>query len=75
MRRTCGIIATARQFEAMREGVANLGQHPFGGEQMELRSVGNFGGLRVAFLAGIKQREKIKRVGKDGRHFFGSPRK
>jgi len=56
-------------------GVAKLGQHPFGGENVELRIAGNFGGLLVTIFAGIKQREKIKRVGKDGRHFFGSPRR
>jgi len=55
--------------------VAKLGQHPFGGDKVELRIAGNVGGLGVTIFAGIKQREEIKRVGKEGRHFFGSPRR
>ena len=55
--------------------VAKLGEHPFSGKNVELRSAGKFGGLQVTIFAGIKQRKKIKRVGKNKRHFFGSPRR
>ena len=55
--------------------VAKLGEHPFRGDEVEFRVAGKFCCLQVAFFAGIQQREKIKRVGKDRRHFFGSPRR
>ena len=55
--------------------VAKLGEHPFGGDDVELRGAGKFCRLQVTFLAGIQQREKIKCVGKDRRHFLGSPRR
>lgn len=56
-------------------GITKLGEDPFGGENVELRVAGKLDGLRVTFFPGIKQRKKIKRVGKDRSHFFGSPRR
>jgi hypothetical protein len=55
-------------------GIPELSQHPFGGDQTELRVAGKLGGLRMLFLAGVEQREELERVGEGGGHFFGSPR-
>ena len=37
-----------------------IGEHPFGGDEVEFRVAGKFCCLQVAFFAGIQQREKIK---------------
>ena len=62
-----------RRLHHVDDDVAAVDQHPFGGDQTQLRIAGRPGRSLVKLLTRIQQREEIESISEDRLHFFGSP--